>query len=97
MSQAIFNKIVEILKANQANFKIIEHEPCGKSADVAKVRGTKLSQGAKALVCHVKNEQEKFYALCVLNADKSADLDALARQLNAKKSKPCQPKRSKRA
>lgn len=92
MSQAIFNKIVEILKANQANFKIIEHEPCGKSADVAKVRGTKLSQGAKALVCHVKNEQEKFYALCVLNADKSADLDALARQLNAKKVSLASPK-----
>lgn len=92
MSQEIFNKIVELLNENGANFNVIDHVPCGKSAEVAKARGTKLSQGAKALVCHIKNQNEKFYALCVLNADKSADLEALAKQLNAKKVSLASPK-----
>ena len=92
MSEAIFNKLKELLSSNGANFKVVEHEACGKSEEVAKARGTKLSQGAKALVCHIKGEDFKFYALCVLNADKSADLNALANELGAKKASLASPK-----
>ena len=33
---------------------MVEHPTAGKSEEVAKIRGTELGQGAKALVCKVK-------------------------------------------
>ncbi|MDA3053782.1 MULTISPECIES: YbaK/EbsC family protein [unclassified Campylobacter] len=79
MSEKIFNKIVEILEANGAKFRVVTHDSVGTSAEVAKVRGTELGQGAKALICTLKGGEEKIYALAVLPADMQADLGALAR------------------
>lgn len=51
MSEQIFNKIHDLLSKNGAKFRVIEHESARTSEEVAKIRGTKMSQGAKALVC----------------------------------------------
>ena len=61
MSEQIFNKIYELLSKNEAKFRVIEHESARTSEEVAKIRGTKMSQGAKALVCSIKGvSEEKF-------------------------------------
>ncbi|WP_103604973.1 YbaK/EbsC family protein [Campylobacter concisus] len=61
MSEQIFNKIHDLLSKNGAKFRVIEHESARTSEEVAKIRGTKMSQGAKALVCSVKGaNEEKF-------------------------------------
>ncbi|OUT10926.1 hypothetical protein B9N62_08005 [Campylobacter concisus] len=61
MSEQIFNKIHDLLSKNGAKFRVIEHESAKTSEEVAKIRGTKMSQGAKALVCSVKGaNEEKF-------------------------------------
>ena len=58
MSEQIFNKIHDLLSKNGAKFRVIEHESARTSDEVAKIRGTKMSQGAKALVCSIKGVDE---------------------------------------
>lgn len=54
MSERIFGNLQTILSAQDAKFRVVEHELAGSSELVAKARGTHLGQGAKALVCLVK-------------------------------------------
>lgn len=54
MSEMIFCKLKELLSANNARFRVVEHEAAGTSELVATARGTQLGQGAKALVCVIK-------------------------------------------
>lgn len=54
MSKKIFKNLNALLTEQNAKFRVLEHEAAGTSQSVAKVRGTHLGQGAKALVCLVK-------------------------------------------
>ncbi|TQI79400.1 Ala-tRNA(Pro) deacylase [Serratia fonticola] len=78
MSIATFTRLTSLLDQQRARYRIVEHPMAGKSEDVAKIRGTQLGQGAKALVCHVKGNGIKQHVLAVLPADQQADLAALA-------------------
>ncbi|HDL6204359.1 TPA: YbaK/prolyl-tRNA synthetase associated domain-containing protein, partial [Mannheimia haemolytica] len=48
---------------------------------VAKIRGTEIGQGAKALVCKVKGNGVKQAVLAILPADYQADLTKIAEHL----------------
>jgi Ala-tRNA(Pro) deacylase len=78
VSIATFTRLTSLLDQQRARYRIVEHPMAGKSEDVAKIRGTQLGQGAKALVCHVKGNGIKQHVLAVLPADQQADLAALA-------------------
>ncbi|MEG1439979.1 MAG: YbaK/prolyl-tRNA synthetase associated domain-containing protein [Hafnia sp.] len=67
-----------MLNEQQARYRVVEHPTAGKSEEVAKIRGTQLGQGAKALLCHVKGNGIKQHVLAILPADKQADLSAVA-------------------
>ena len=54
MSERIFESLKELLTQQGACFRVVAHESAGTSAEVAKIRGTQLGQGAKALVCTIK-------------------------------------------
>ena len=54
MSERIFESLKELLTQQGARFHVVAHESAGTSAEVAKIRGTQLGQGAKALVCTIK-------------------------------------------
>ena len=49
-NQGVFEKIIKLLQDNKINYQLFEHEPVYTSEEAAKVRGTKIEQGAKALV-----------------------------------------------
>ena len=71
---------------NQARYRLLEHAAAGRSVEVAAIRGTEVSQGAKALVCRVKiSSNLRKNVLAVFPADKQADLDAIARAAGGKK------------
>jgi prolyl-tRNA editing enzyme YbaK/EbsC (Cys-tRNA(Pro) deacylase) len=46
----VTDALLTFLRENNANFEVITHEPVTTSEDAARVRGTPLEQGAKALV-----------------------------------------------
>lgn len=51
MSSTVFERLRQWLTERQVSFEILRHEPVFTSADAARVRGTTLASGAKALVC----------------------------------------------
>ena len=59
MSVKTFEKLTALLDKHQARYRVVEHPTAGKSEEVAKIRGTELGQGAKALVCKVKGNGVK--------------------------------------
>ncbi|PSM53104.1 YbaK/prolyl-tRNA synthetase associated domain-containing protein [Campylobacter blaseri] len=106
MSEQIFNKLNTLLSSENAKFRVIEHESAGTSQEVAKVRGTMLGQGAKALVCVIKGvddpsldtknksnlpKKKKLRVLAVLPADMQANLASLALELGGVKASLASP------
>ncbi len=74
-------EIVNILNQKEIVYKLMEHEEVHTSEESAKVRGTKLSQGMKAMILKSK-EYENKYIMSVIPADKQIDLDKLSKELN---------------
>lgn len=81
----IHQQLVDLLTHGQARFRVMEHEAMGKCEAVSEIRGTHLSQGAKALVCKIKGNGIKQVVLAVLGADLQADLALLAQHLGGTK------------
>jgi Ala-tRNA(Pro) deacylase len=67
-------QITEKLKNSKAEFKLVEHEEVRTSQEAADVRGTKLSDGAKAMILSSKEYEGKMIML-VVPADKNIDLE----------------------
>lgn len=91
MSTATFSLLTTLLDRQQARYRVVEHPMAGKSEEVAKIRGTQLGQGAKALVCHVKGNGLKQHVLAVLPADRQADLGALAQGMGGTRASLASP------
>lgn len=78
MSEQTFRQLTALLDSHQARYRVVEHSSAGKSEEVAKIRGTEIGQGAKALVCKVKGNGVKQAVLAILPADYQADLTKIA-------------------
>ena len=92
MIENVLDKLVQLFTEGKAHFRVLEHEEAGKSSQsVAEIRGTKLGQGAKALVCHVKGNGVKLYVLAILPADKQADLSKLALAMGGRRASLASP------
>ena len=50
----VFHELVQLLDAGSASYRVIEHPAAGKSEEVARIRGTQLGQGAKAMACKLQ-------------------------------------------
>lgn len=66
----VYDSIISLLHTNDVQFTALEHEAVFTSEDAARVRNTKLSQGAKAMVLC---SEDKMIML-VLPADKKVDM-----------------------
>ncbi len=79
--QTPHDAIIQLLQKHGFAYQYFVHEPTPTSADSAKVRGTTLSQAAKALVMQAGKE----LIMMVVPGDKQADLKALAEHVEVKK------------
>ena len=74
----IFNKIIDLLQANNINFRVCEHQAEGRCEAISKIRGNELCQGMKALVIMAKmKDKSRQYFLVVIPADQFLDLNAV--------------------
>jgi Ala-tRNA(Pro) deacylase len=80
----MFEQLKQHLQDHQARFRVIEHASEGNSEKVAAVRGTEVGQGAKAMLCQVK-EQPASLVLAILPGDQKIDFKKLALAVKAKK------------
>jgi len=79
----IVNKIRSKLDSMEIEYKYVEHEEVRTSEEAAKIRGTKLSDGAKALVVHSVEYPSKF-VMAVIPADKQLSIEKLSKALDEK-------------
>jgi len=81
-----YAKIIAFLKEKGVSYRELEHEAAGRSEEVAKVRGSQMHQGAKAMVLEGKlNKEERCYFLAILPADYRLDFKAIADYVQAEK------------
>jgi len=69
-NKKVFDQIRELLDSHTIQYKILEHPPVYTSKDAAKIRGTELTQGAKALIMY----GDKKPLMLVLPAHLSVDM-----------------------
>ncbi|MEF9996844.1 MAG: YbaK/prolyl-tRNA synthetase associated domain-containing protein [Burkholderiaceae bacterium] len=91
MLENVFEQLIARFDAGGAAYRVVEHPSAGRSEEVARIRGTELGQGAKALVCHVKGGGVKLHVLAVLPADQQADLGQLAHALGGTRASLASP------
>lgn len=92
MSEKTFENLTALLDQYQARYRVVHHTSAGKSEEVAKIRGTEIGQGAKALVCKIKGNGVKQAVLAILPADEQADLNQIAQYLGGTKASLASPK-----
>lgn len=80
----IFDRLQKLLYNHDTRFRIIEHPPEGKSDEVARIRGTAVGQGAKAMLCKSKDDSAVFL-LAVLPGDRKLDFRKVAEATGLKK------------
>ncbi len=78
---SVYERITKLLESKKIKNEKFEHKPVFTSEEAAKVRGTTIHQGAKALVLQADSE----FILFVLPADQQADLEKLQKELKVKK------------
>jgi hypothetical protein len=67
----VFEKLYQLLQESNARFRVIHHPAEGQSERVAQVRGTDPGQGAKAMLCRVK-ERPDLLVLAILPATRKS-------------------------
>ena len=77
----VFERIVAQLRQHEAEHRTFEHEPVRTSEEAARVRGTPLGQGAKAMVLEAGDE----LVLVVLSASRKVDFRKLKAHLGARR------------
>jgi Ala-tRNA(Pro) deacylase len=88
-----FQKLIGLLDGGGARYRVIEHPAAGKSEEVARIRGTEVGQGAKAMACKLQIPgSAALHVLAVLAADRQLDLAALAAEFGAKKASLMSPR-----
>jgi len=91
MTTETFFQIRKILDENKVEYKHLTHEHVHTSEDAAKIRGTSLSEAAKAIILKVEKKdsdsnKSKSYEFiqAVIAGDQRIDLKKLRNYLNSK-------------
>lgn len=88
----VFERLLALLEANHARFRVIEHPAEGRSEIVAALRGTHASQGAKAMFCRSVGT----FVLAVLPGDRKLDFRKVADAVGKRKAGLATPEEAMR-
>ncbi|ASF07323.1 hypothetical protein NBRGN_104_00700 [Nocardia brasiliensis NBRC 14402] len=73
-----YQRLIEFLDAGSAQYRLIDHEPEGRTDVVSPMRGNDLHDAAKCMVVMVKiGKKTKRYVLAVVPGDAKVDLTAV--------------------
>ena len=66
----IHKQLCDLLDQEGATYRIIEHEPEGRTQVIAKIRGNRIEQSIKSIVMQVRlNRKENIYCLANVPGD----------------------------
>jgi Ala-tRNA(Pro) deacylase len=75
MQESVYDRVKSLLKQHGIAFQVLRHEPVYTSEEAARVRGTSLASGAKALIC----KGADAFVMFVVPADRKLDSHAVRR------------------
>ena len=82
--QNIHEQLCALLDKEGASYRVIEHEPEGRTELIAKIRGNRIEQSIKSIVLQVKlSRRENIYCLANVPGHCRVDLDAIKDHFNA--------------
>ena len=82
----VFDRLVALLTAAKAKFRVIEHEAEGRSEWISAIRGNRPDQAAKAMVLDLRGGGGgRRHALAILPGNRKLDFDAVASLFEARK------------
>jgi len=73
MQRVVFDEVSQLLSGKSVAFDVLRHAPVFTSEEAARVRGTPLGSGAKALVCKADDR----FVMIVLPADRKLSSKAV--------------------
>lgn len=89
VGEETYRRIISLLEKEGAGYQIFKHSAVTTSQEAARVRGTSLEQGAKAMVLDVEGEA----VMAVLSAADTLDMKVFLKLMNAKKGRLMKPER----
>jgi len=82
----VFDRLVALLSDAKAKFRVIEHEPEGRSEKISVIRGKRAEQAAKAMVLDVRGGGGgRRSVLAILPGNRKLDFNAVASLYEARK------------
>src|SRR3989344_1181012 len=72
-----YTQLIEFLDKHNAQYRLIDHPPEGRTEIVSPMRGNELSQAAKCIVVMVKSGKDTKYISGVFPGDAKIDLDVI--------------------
>jgi Ala-tRNA(Pro) deacylase len=80
----IHDQLCELLQREGAVYRVIEHEPEGRTELIAQIRGNRLEQAIKSIVVQVRvKKKENVYCLANVPGDCRIDLDGIRNHFQA--------------
>ena len=80
----IHEQLCSLLDKEGARYRIIEHEPEGRTELIAQIRGNRIEQSIKSIVVQVRlNKKENIYCLANVPGHCRVDLNAIKDHFNA--------------
>ena len=84
MTSDIHQQLCDLLEKEGAHYRVIEHEPEGRTEIIARIRGNRIEQSVKSIVVQVRlNRKENIYCLANVPGDCRIDFDGIKRHFNA--------------
>ncbi len=80
----IHGQLRDLLDSEHAVYRVIEHEPEGRTELIAKIRGNRIEQSIKSIVVQVRlNRKENIYCLVNVPGDCRIDFNGIKRHFRA--------------
>jgi Ala-tRNA(Pro) deacylase len=80
----IHEQLRALLDQEGASYRVIEHEPEGRTEVIAKIRGNKIQQSIKSMVLQVRlKPKENIYCLANVPGDCRVDFEGVKRHFQA--------------
>ena len=84
MTTDIHELLRALLDRESASYRVIEHEPEGRTEVIAKIRGNKVQQSIKSMVLQVRlKPKENIYCLANVPGDCRVDFEGVKKHFNA--------------
>jgi Ala-tRNA(Pro) deacylase len=80
----IHQQLRALLDKESAAYRVVEHEPEGRTEMIAKIRGNRIEQSIKSIVVQVRlNRKENIYCLANVPGDCRIDFDGIKSYFHA--------------